>query len=197
MKLILLALASVAVLLVSAEQARFDNYQILSVKIENDQQRELIESLEASFDSVQVIADLRNGFIEMVVAPHKIADVNEIFAKNDIKSEVKHMNLQEYGMEMIHQLKKKKREFISNFFSNRLIDNEQPAVKSNRFSWTQYHNFDVIYRWLDEKLREYPRILRSVVVGRTFENRTIRGVRLSHRRVSSREIRKYLFNLIK
>lgn len=195
MKLILLALASVAVLLVSAEQARFDNYQILSVKIENDQQRELIESLEASFDSVQVIADLRNGFIEMVVAPHKIADVNEIFAKNDIKSEVKHMNLQEYGMEMIHQLKN--HELISISFSNRLIDNEQPAVKSNRFSWTQYHNFDVIYRWLDEKLREYPRILRSVVVGRTFENRTIRGVRLSHRRVSSREIRKYLLHLIK
>lgn len=115
MRLILLALASVAALLVSAEQTRFDNYRILSVEIENDQQRELIENLAESFDSVQVIADLRNGFIEIVVAPHKIADIDDIFAKNDIKSEVKHMNLQEYGMEMIYLLRK--REFILLLFS--------------------------------------------------------------------------------
>lgn len=98
MRLVLLALASVAVLLVSAEQARFDNYQILSVKIVNDQQRELIEDLDENSDSVEVVADLRNGLVELVVAPHKIADVNDMFQRIGIHSEVKHRNLQEYGI---------------------------------------------------------------------------------------------------
>lgn len=69
------------------------------------------------------------------------------------------------------------------FIYVRLIDNEQPTIKSATFGWTQYHNVDVIHRWLDEKLKEFPQILTNVVVGRSFENRTIRGVRLSHRRV--------------
>lgn len=98
MRLVLLALASLAVLLVSAEQARFDNYRILSVEIVNDQQRKLVEDLVENSDSVEVVADLRNGFIEIVVAPHVIADVDDMFERMGIYSEVKHLNLQEYGI---------------------------------------------------------------------------------------------------
>lgn len=72
------------------------------------------------------------------------------------------------------------------FFRNRLIDNEQPAVKSTRFGWTAYYNVNVIHAWLDEKLKQFPKILKNVVIGRSFENRTIRGVRLSHRKVNEK-----------
>lgn len=67
---------------------------------------------------------------------------------------------------------------------NRLIDNEQPSDKSTQFSWSAYYNYDVIYEWLDQKLKENPQILTNVIVGRSFENRTIRGVKLSHKKVS-------------
>lgn len=113
MRLISFAIVSVAVILVSAEPARFDNYRIVSVKIENDHQRKVLEELPS--DSVEVIADQRNGFVEIVVAPHKIAHVDNVFEEKDIKSEVKHMNLQEYGFEILHQLQNRK--FIL-FFQN-------------------------------------------------------------------------------
>lgn len=96
-RLIFLALVGVAALLVSAEQARFDNYRILSVKLANEQQRIFLNELAEESDSVEIITHSTNGFVEIVVAPHKIADVEDIFERNGIRSEVTHTNLQEYG----------------------------------------------------------------------------------------------------
>lgn len=102
MRLITFTIVSVVAVLLSAEPARFDDYRILSVKIENDQQRKVLEELHSEL--VEVIADQGNGFVEIVVPPHKIASVNTILEKKAIKSEVKHMDLQEYGIETLHQL---------------------------------------------------------------------------------------------
>lgn len=96
--LIFLALVSVAALVVSAEHARFDNYRILSVKIANEEQRVLLEELAEEFDSVEIIKHSANSFVEIVVAPHKIADIEDTFVRNGIRSEVIHTNLQEYGL---------------------------------------------------------------------------------------------------
>lgn len=95
-RLILLALASAAVLSVSAKQARFDNYQILSVKLTNVEQRAFfVESAEAS-ESIMVLSETEGG-VEIAVAPENLADVSYMFARNNIQIEVAHRNLQEYG----------------------------------------------------------------------------------------------------
>lgn len=98
-RVVLLALASIAVLSLSAEKVRFDNYRVISVKVENEQHRQLLEQLEASSDSVQFIKPAilqRNA--EIIVAPHKLADIDEFFELNGIKSEVKTENLQKYEL---------------------------------------------------------------------------------------------------
>lgn len=65
-----------------------------------------------------------------------------------------------------------------------LIDNEQPEHIPRAFGWTAYYNLEAIYGWLDEKLKEYPDLLTNYEIGTTYENRTIRAVRLSHKAVS-------------
>lgn len=99
-RFICFALVSAAVLLVSAEKARFDNYRILSVKIANEEQRLFLERLDEASDSVEVLSEAENGIAEIVVAPHKLADVDEMFERNGIQSEVNHANLQEYKIEL-------------------------------------------------------------------------------------------------
>lgn len=65
-----------------------------------------------------------------------------------------------------------------------LIDNEQPATRASDFGWTAYHNLDKIYEWLDEQLITYPNLLTNLTVGLSYQNRTIRAVRLSQKAVS-------------
>lgn len=98
-RVVLFALVSVAVLSVSAEKVRFDNYRVISVNVGDERQLQFLEKLEASSDSVQFIKPAilqRNA--EIVVAPHKMADIDELFEMNGIKSEVKTRNLQQYEL---------------------------------------------------------------------------------------------------
>lgn len=71
--------------------------------------------------------------------------------------------------------------FFSSHFS--LIDNENPKARSVEFDWTSYYTLNEIYDWLDVQLTNYPDILTSFVVGESFQNRTIRGVKLAHNEV--------------
>lgn len=60
-----------------------------------------------------------------------------------------------------------------------MIDNEQPKIQPRNFGWTSYQTLDEIYAFLDTLLETYPTILTSINLGNSFENRPIRGVRLS------------------
>lgn len=66
-----------------------------------------------------------------------------------------------------------------------MIDEEQPEDGTRSgFDWTRYHNLEEINEWLDELLENYPTILTNFEYGRSYENRTLRAVRLSHKKVS-------------
>lgn len=76
-----------------------------------------------------------------------------------------------------------KSQLIYYCFINRLIDTEQPRTRSIGFDWKSYQTLESIYEWLDEQLRAHPSILTGLEVGQSYENRTIRAVRLSHKAV--------------
>lgn len=69
-----------------------------------------------------------------------------------------------------------------------MIDNEQPKIRPRAFGWTAYQTLDEIYSWLDEQLAAYPTLLTAFTIGQSFENRTIRGVKLSAKAVSIRTL---------
>lgn len=65
-----------------------------------------------------------------------------------------------------------------------MIDEEQPKELQKAFVWTQYYDLSAIYAWLDELLVAYPNILTNYNFGKSYENRTLRAVKLSHNEVN-------------
>ena len=88
----------VSFLLISGEKARFDNYRVYSLKIKNEKQLEALKDLE----------NIQNGMFyleapisihksaEIIVPPHKFADVTEFFNKFEIENVIRVENLQKY-----------------------------------------------------------------------------------------------------
>lgn len=60
-----------------------------------------------------------------------------------------------------------------------LVDTENPLPYSGKFDWTRYHTLDEIYAWLDSLEKEHPRNVEIIKVGKSYEGRVIKGVKLS------------------
>lgn len=70
------------------------------------------------------------------------------------------------------------------FLGCRLIDDEQPKYGSRgTYGWERYYNLHDIYSWLDQMLEQYPNSLTNYNFGTSYENRTIRAVKLSMKKV--------------
>lgn len=68
-------------------------------------------------------------------------------------------------------------------FPFRRIDEEQvtPTADSATFGWTKYYELEEIEAWLDEILSAYPSVTEEFIVGKSYEGRTIRGIKISHK----------------
>lgn len=51
------------------------------------------------------------------------------------------------------------------------------------FGWNKYHDLNVIYKWLDQLLEEYPNVLTNYVYGKSYEGRPLRAIKVSHKKV--------------
>lgn len=101
MKLVVFAAMLVCAAATQSEKARFDNYRVYSVNIENDEQLEILQELENHQDSLSFlkapISTQRNA--EIIVPPQKLADVMKFFEANQLNSSIKYENLQTYSFE--------------------------------------------------------------------------------------------------
>ncbi|KAF5278939.1 hypothetical protein FQR65_LT15471 [Abscondita terminalis] len=75
--------------------------------------------------------------------------------------------------------------FISNFDNHLLIKNVQDLINNNKvrhrskgFDWTNYHDLDEINNWLTLLSQKYTEVT-LVNGGKSYENRTILGVKIS------------------
>lgn len=88
----------ITLIVIAAEKARFDNYRVYSIEIENEEQLQMVQQLENHQDGLlflipPLVVPMR---VEVVVPPHKFADISELCEKSSIKNEIKIDNLQKY-----------------------------------------------------------------------------------------------------
>lgn len=78
------------------EKARFDNYRVYSINVENDEQLTVLRELEAYPDGTLFLESPTNvnQIADLVVPPHKYADIAELFETHEIKNRIKTPNLQ-------------------------------------------------------------------------------------------------------
>lgn len=98
MKLFILLLLCASFCVIFGEKARFDNYHVYSIQIENVKQLDVLQQLESNRDGMFFIeAPLSTESVaEILVPPHKLADIDELFRKFDIKNEIKIDNFQRF-----------------------------------------------------------------------------------------------------
>lgn len=78
------------------EKVRFDNYRVYSLNVTNEKQLKALHELEDSTDGTTFLESPTGvgQVAELLVPPHKFADVAELFEANDIKNHIKTRNLQ-------------------------------------------------------------------------------------------------------
>lgn len=97
MKIFVLALLVAGVLAVCAEKARFDNYRVYSVSIENEEHLEILREMEIQPDGIAFLESPTgvDQTVDLTVPPHKFADISELFDAYKIPNWIKSRNLQE------------------------------------------------------------------------------------------------------
>lgn len=97
MKVFVLSILIAGFLVACAEKARFDNYRVYSVHIENEEQLKVLQELELHPDGVSFFEspNVVNQTIDIMVPPHKFAEIAELFQTYKIENWIKTNNIQE------------------------------------------------------------------------------------------------------
>lgn len=146
----------------ASEVARYDNYRVYEVIPTSAKQLMLLNDLKDSSDSLIFLESGRHvgAKFNIVVAPHKLADFTEGLSNEGLKARLVDNNIQ------------------------RSIDQEKSRMKSARskgvFDFKDYHELDDIYAWLDKLATEYEHV-EVIEGGHSYENRTIKGVKVSYK----------------
>ncbi|KAJ6643131.1 Zinc carboxypeptidase A 1, partial [Pseudolycoriella hygida] len=139
----------------SIPKQRFDNFKIFSVNVENSEQLNVLSELEKhdyDFWESPVLGDVA----DLVIPPDKESYFMRLVNLHEMNASVKVANIQD------------------------LMDLQQPIIApKSGYEWELYHSLDEIYAFLDELLEQFPTFLTPFTVGYSYENREIRGVKLS------------------
>lgn len=96
MRVFVLFLVLTTFLVAFCEKARFDNYRVYLVHIENEEQLQVIQELELNPDGLVLleVPTAVDGIAEILVPPHKFADINDLFHMYNLKNEIRTNDLQ-------------------------------------------------------------------------------------------------------
>lgn len=84
------------VIVVFGEKARFDKYRVYSIDIKNENQLNVLRDLENYPDGIlfRMMPTAVGQTVDIVVPPHKLADISELFAAYEFSSQTKTEDLQ-------------------------------------------------------------------------------------------------------
>lgn len=98
MKLIVFVVLFWIVATTIGEKARFDNYRVYSIEVENDDQLQVLKELENQQNGLLFLMPptINQTFVELVVPPHKFAEFFELCEKFHMQNNLKIDNLQRF-----------------------------------------------------------------------------------------------------
>lgn len=59
------------------------------------------------------------------------------------------------------------------------IDKLQPSIYGDDFAYDKYHPLEEIHAWIDNMVQTYPKLASSFVVGASYEQRQLKGLKIS------------------
>lgn len=91
MKLLALAIVFAALVASFGEKARFDNYRVYSIRVENESQLEALKIFEGGLDGISFL-ETPTGIkqtAEILVPPHNFANIEDMFEALELENYVK------------------------------------------------------------------------------------------------------------
>uniref|UniRef100_A0A182WHJ4 Zinc carboxypeptidase A 1 n=1 Tax=Anopheles minimus TaxID=112268 RepID=A0A182WHJ4_9DIPT len=158
---VMAVLAFIAVAIEAAQVARYDNYPLYRVTPKSEEQLKVVAAMEHVSDSLIFLETARKvgDRFDIIVAPHKLADFTETLEADYIPHELIDENVQ------------------------RSFDEERIRLTNKRakgtFDWNDYHSLEEIHAWLDKMANDH-REVELLDAGRSHQNRTLKGVKLSY-----------------
>lgn len=104
MKAIAIVILFARLSVIFGDKARFDNYRVYSIEIENEKQLELLQQIENNQDSLLFLTPptTNQTMVEILVPPHKFSDLSELCEKFEMKNTIEIENLQRLKTIKIH-----------------------------------------------------------------------------------------------
>ncbi|KYQ48741.1 Zinc carboxypeptidase A 1 [Trachymyrmex zeteki] len=144
--------------MVTAEQTTFDDYKVFKINVTRNTQVELLNQMVKDPDHFSFWKEPSvNKQAELMIAPQKLSEFYELMAQIQAPYKVSIENVQT---------------LINRTMTAR-------AEKSKTLDFTKYHTLDTIYEYLDNLEKKYPSIVQTVVAGKSYEGREIKGVKIS------------------
>lgn len=81
---------------VNGERVQYDDYRVYSVEISNEKHLKLLQELESIQNEISFIniPTVIAQTVDVIVPPHKCAEIREFFKENDLQHSLKGQNLQ-------------------------------------------------------------------------------------------------------
>ncbi|KAL7734652.1 hypothetical protein ACLKA6_010952 [Drosophila palustris] len=157
LKLVLL-LAAIG-LVKGLSEVRYDNYKVYNVQIEDAKQFELLNGKEKTLQlSSWREARHLGESSDFMLPPQSQQDFENLLIINHMNYTIKIDNVQS------------------------LIDAQRPRQRTGHMEWTQFHTLDEIYAWLDLIESRYPDVVTPFTIGKSYEGRPIRGIKISYKK---------------
>nr|XP_031825968.1 zinc carboxypeptidase-like [Nomia melanderi] len=140
------------------EKVRYDGYKLYKIFVPDTAGLEVVQQMQDD-DGYNFWKQPRvNDTMNILLSPKKLEEFMSIINTTQLDPELMMDNVQQY------------------------IDNENPrrSVRGT-FDWLGYHRLDTIYRWLDSLVTQHPQIVEPITGGRSYQGRSIRGVKLSYK----------------
>ncbi|XP_036322399.1 zinc carboxypeptidase A 1-like [Rhagoletis pomonella] len=158
---LIFALCLAAVALSNTERARYDNYRVYRVTASNLQELAFLKEMEDSSDALIFLEGVHSvdKDIDVVVAPHKVPDFLKALIDHNIDYVLLEQNLQ-----------------------SRLEDDDDTEIRgrAGAYGWEEYQTLTDTYTWLRSLTSSYPGVVRLIEGGKTYEKRSILGVKISY-----------------
>ncbi|XP_033179297.1 zinc carboxypeptidase-like isoform X1 [Bombus impatiens] len=140
------------------EKKRYDGYRLYKVFVSDTTGLELLRNMYDDDGYHLWHPPTINNTAEVMIAPAKIQEFMEKVNTSKLEPELMMDDVQKY------------------------IDDENPRGNvRGGFDWLGYHRLDSIYSWLDSLVTQYPKIVKPITGGSSYEGRSIRGVKISYK----------------
>lgn len=141
-------------------QTSYENYAVFDIEPTTDEQTALLTNLERENDAsdYMILQSSRQADRpwRVVIAPSQLDTFQRKLTDANITYTIEMDNLQT------------------------AIDAEQVlSSRADDFGWSGYHDLSKIYAWLDDITANYQQYVQQIIIGKTYENRQIRGVHIS------------------